>query len=106
MTTLPDMLPAMPSSAFAAPWQAQIFALVVALEKRGLFPWRDFQAQLTAAIAAAPAAQQGPDFYYRHWLHAAEQLLAGLGQLDHDTLAARTRSLKAAAPAHPDHHHP
>jgi nitrile hydratase accessory protein len=97
-------LPGMPTTVFTAPWQAQIFALVVALERRGLFPWADFQAALTAAIAAAPIAEQGPDFYYRHWLQAAEQLLANIDQIRDVDLATRVQALRATTPVH--HHHP
>lgn len=94
-------------SGFSAPWQAQIFALVVTLEARGLFPWSAFQAALTAAIAAAPAEQQTPEFYYRHWLNAAEHLLRDLGQCDAADLTSRIQALRAVAPAHThDHHHP
>jgi nitrile hydratase accessory protein len=98
------MPPEMPTAVFTAPWQAQIFALVVALEKRGLFPWALFQAELTAAIAAAPVEQQGPDDYYRHWLHAAEHLLANIDQVRDTDLATRVQTLKAAPTVH--HHHP
>jgi nitrile hydratase accessory protein len=60
------------SPVFAAPWQAQIFAMVVALHERGVFPWAQFQSQLIAAINQAPLDEQGPEFYYRQWLQAAE----------------------------------
>jgi nitrile hydratase accessory protein len=82
---------------FAAPWQAQIFALVVALHERGLFPWRDFQAALIDAIAAAPLAEQGADFYYRHWLRAAETLFQRLGLIAEADLLHRIADVEAAA---------
>lgn len=82
---------------FAAPWQAQIFALVVALHERGLFPWRDFQAALIATIAEAPVAEQGGAFYYRHWLRAAEALFQRLGLIAEADLLHRIAEVEAAA---------
>lgn len=57
-------------SVFAAPWEARVFALIVALQDRGLLSWPDFQAQLAAEITAHPTQP-----YYVSWLHAASDLL-------------------------------
>ena len=80
----------------AAPWQAQIFAIVVSLAERGRFPWPEFQRRLAAAIAAATAAEQGADRYYEHWLAAAEGLIAELDLVDAGELRARIAELDAA----------
>lgn len=85
---------------FATPWQAQIFALVVALHERGVFPWAEFQSRLITTINRAPQDEQGPDFYYRHWLQAAEELLHRLNLLDAAELIMRTEEVTEAA-----HHH-
>jgi nitrile hydratase accessory protein len=81
---------------FAAPWQAQIFAIVVGLAERGLFPWPEFQKRLVAAIAAAPPGEQGPEHYYEHWLAAAEALFAELGLVDAAAIGARIAELRPA----------
>lgn len=93
-------LPGLPGGSegpvFAAPWQAQIFALVVGLAERGLFPWAEFQRRLIAAIAAADPAEQGADRYYEHWLAAAETLVAELGLVAPGELGARVAELRPA----------
>lgn len=79
---------------FAAPWQAQIFALVVGLAERGRFPWPEFQKRLVAAIAAAGADEQGPEHYYEHWLAAAEALFAELDLVSGAEVRARIAELR------------
>jgi nitrile hydratase accessory protein len=98
--------PATDSPTFAEPWQAQIFALVVALHERGLFQWSAFQALLIDTIESAPHHLQGPEFYYRHWLGAAERLFAETGLVLSADLAARSQALAAPNTAAHDHHHP
>lgn len=97
---LPAGLPGLPVGSegpvFAAPWQAQIFALVVGLAERGLFPWPEFQRRLIAAIGGADPAEQGADHYYEHWLAAAEGLIAELELVDAGELDARIAELDAA----------
>jgi nitrile hydratase accessory protein len=73
--------------AFAEPWQAQAFAIVVALSERGLFSWAAWTQALGAEIARAP---QRP--YYESWLQALENILEEKG-------AARPGALKALAQA-------
>jgi nitrile hydratase accessory protein len=78
-------LPGLPRDAdgpvFGAPWQAQAFAMAVALHERGLFTWPEWAHVLAGRIQAAPA-QPGEDAnaaYYRQWLEALEQLVAEKG---------------------------
>jgi nitrile hydratase accessory protein len=75
---------------FGAPWQAQAFALAVALHERGLFTWPEWAATLADEIAAAQAAgdPDGGDSPYDHWLAALERLVAQSGVTDATTLAA------------------
>lgn len=81
----PALLPGMPQQGgepvFAAPWQAQAFALVLALHQRGLFSWPEWAEELARQIAAAQAAGDADrgDTYYRHWLAALEALVAAKG---------------------------
>jgi nitrile hydratase accessory protein len=89
----PSLLPGMPQAdgeaVFAEPWQAQAFAMALALHQRGLFSWAEWAAALSRQIAAAQAAGDADraDTYYRHWLAALESLVAAKGASSHDELA-------------------
>ncbi len=63
---------------FAEPWQAEVFAMVVALHESGLFSWSEWAEMLSAEVHRADAATDGHD-YYEHWLAALEKLLAKKG---------------------------
>jgi nitrile hydratase accessory protein len=66
---------------FREPWEAQAFALAVALNARGLLTWTEWAAALGEEIKRAQAAGD-PDLgntYYRHWLAALERLVAHKG---------------------------
>ena len=66
---------------FGAPWQAQVFAMTLALYEHGLFTWPEWAETLARCIAAAPAqsGEDPGDAYYRQWLAALEQMVAGKG---------------------------
>jgi nitrile hydratase accessory protein len=77
-----DAIPGLPRDAdgpvFAEPWEAQAFALAVALHERGLFTWPEWAEALGREIDRAQRAGD-PDTgatYYRHWLAALERLVA------------------------------
>ena len=73
---------------FGEPWQAQAFAMTLALHERGLFTWGEWAAALAAEIKRAQAegdADTG-ETYYSHWLNALEKLVADKGVATHDTL--------------------
>lgn len=57
---------------FAEPWQAQVFALTVKLNERGLFSWSEWSESLGLALIGA--AEDGSD-YYERWLVALSELL-------------------------------
>src|SRR5690606_32248934 len=63
---------------FAEPWQAEAFALAVALQDRGLFLPGEWARALGAEVGQPLAAVDGSD-YYDHWLAALEKLLAEKG---------------------------
>jgi nitrile hydratase accessory protein len=85
---------------FAEPWQAQAFALVVALHQRGLFTWSEWAAELSRQVARPGAAQDGSD-YYQHWLAALEVLLSDKGVAARDRIEAVSASWQRAAHATP-----
>jgi nitrile hydratase accessory protein len=66
---------------FRAPWEAQAFAMTLALHERGLFTWTEWAHELARHIAAAHSAGDADlgDTYYRHWLAALEALVATKG---------------------------
>jgi len=90
---LGEALPSLPRDAggpvFREPWEAQAFAMTLALYRRGLFTWPEWAAALAAAIGRAQP-QGDPDrgdTYYRHWLAALEGLVAARGVADPASLA-------------------
>jgi nitrile hydratase accessory protein len=66
---------------FRAPWQAQAFAMTLALYERGLFTWPEWAQALAARIQAAPAqpGEDAGDAYYRQWLETLEGMVAAKG---------------------------
>ncbi len=66
---------------FREPWEAQAFAMALALHERGVFTWNEWADTLSSEIKRAQAAGD-PDTgetYYRHWLAALERLIAVKG---------------------------
>jgi nitrile hydratase accessory protein len=84
---------------FAAPWEAQAFAITLALVARGLFTWREWATALADAIRRAQAAGD-PDTgetYYRHWLSALECLVAAKDLATPETLERYRAAWERAA---------
>ena len=85
---LPDITRDDDGPVFREPWEAQAFAMALALHGRGLFNWKEWAATLADEIRRA---QQGGDpdtgeTYYRHWLATLERLIAEKGVTTSDTL--------------------
>lgn len=87
-----DVLDAIPagqrSPTFKEPWEAQAFALTVALHRRGAFTWNEWATTLGDEIKKAQALGD-PDLggtYYQHWLAAIERLVREKGIATDDTL--------------------
>jgi|SRR5438874_5219212 len=85
-------IPSVPSDddgpVFRAPWEAQAFAMALALHERGLFTWNEWAATLAQEIKRAQA-EGDPDTgetYYLHWLATLERLIAEKGVASSDTL--------------------
>jgi nitrile hydratase accessory protein len=77
---------------FREPWEAQAFAMALALHERGLFSWNEWADTLAQEIKRAQASGD-PDTgesYYRHWLATLERLIAEKGIATPQTLR-RTR---------------
>jgi nitrile hydratase accessory protein len=73
---------------FREPWEAQAFAITLALHERGLFTWAEWAATLAAEIKRAQAAGD-PDTggtYYLHWLAALERIVSENDVTTADTL--------------------
>lgn len=100
---LREALPELPQDAegpvFKAPWEAQAFAMTLALHQRGVFTWTEWAAVLSQAIRDAQAAGD-PDTgenYYRHWLVALERIAAAKGLVSDTMLAHRKGEWEEAA---------
>ena len=78
-------------AAFAEPWQAEAFALVVHLHEGGAFTWSEWAAALAAEIAAAGPDDDGGR-YYEHWLAALERLATEHGMAGREALAERAEA--------------
>lgn len=112
--TVPVALDALPlprdadGPVFAAPWEAQAFAIVVRLFEQGHYSWPEWVKYLSAEIAAAKNAPDPAQAsaYYEQWLAAAEKLVVAKGLTSAEELAERKRQLASAPPpAHTHHHH-
>lgn len=102
MNRVPD-LPGLPRDeggpVFAAPWQAQAFAMTLALYERGLFTWPEWAQALAGRIVADPAqpGEDANDAYYRQWLAALEDMVARKGAGSPTELAVLQRAWDRAA---------
>jgi nitrile hydratase accessory protein len=86
------IVPGIPSDGdgpvFREPWEAQAFAMALALHQRGLFTWNEWASTLADEIKRAQA-NGDPDTgetYYRHWLATLERLVAAKGVASSQTL--------------------
>lgn len=88
---------------FGEPWQAQAFAMTVALHEKGAFTWTEWASALAAAIEAEAADSQQPQgsAYYQCWLRALERLAAEKGLVDSAILSTRAEAWRRAAHATP-----
>lgn len=77
---------------FREPWEAQAFALTVALHERGAFSWPEWSAALAEEIERA-----GDAGYYHSWLRALERLVAERQLTDAATLERYRHAWEHAA---------
>lgn len=99
----PESLPGLPRDhngpVFRAPWEAQAFAMALALHEWGVFTWPEWASALAEAIARAQAGGD-PDTgstYYAHWLDALEALVRHKGLTNADQLHAIEHAWEDAA---------
>ena len=84
---------------FKAPWEAQAFAMAVALHAGGVFAWKEWALTLSEVIGEVrqrAEADTGAD-YYRHWLTALERIAASKGIVTAALLDERRRQWDEAA---------
>jgi len=80
-----DALPDLPRDddgpVFAEPWQAQAFAMTLALHEAGRFTWAEWVEVFSDEIKRAGSAGDPDrgDAYYHHWLNALERIAADKG---------------------------
>jgi nitrile hydratase accessory protein len=106
VSDLPELRRALPElpcdgagPVFNAPWEAQAFAMTLALHERGIFTWKEWAQSLAQAIREAQFAGD-PDTgetYYAHWLTALERITTAKGLVTGGVLARRKDEWGAAA---------
>lgn len=85
---------------FREPWEAEAFALVVALQDRGVFTAVEWADALGKQVHGDHAAEDGHD-YYEHWLAALESLLAAKGLASPEAVSDIAAAWQRAAHATP-----
>ena len=91
-----------PEHPFAAPWQAQAFAMTVSLHEQGVFTWAEWTAALSDALGAD--TRDGA-MNYQCWVLALERLIdqkTGTTEAQRADLALAWRRAAQATP----HGHP
>jgi nitrile hydratase accessory protein len=88
---------------FNEAWEAEAFAIVVALHEAKLFSWSEWTAALAREIAAAsrPGDRDPDDSYYLCWLAALERIVVNKGAVSRSTLEARKAAWARAAEVTP-----
>jgi nitrile hydratase accessory protein len=88
---------------FREPWEAQAFAMTLALYEQGLFTWTEWAQALSGEIRRAQAAGDRDDgsTYYRQWLAAIERIVGDKGIASEAILAERRSAWDRAAHATP-----
>jgi nitrile hydratase accessory protein len=99
ITASPELPRGADGPVFRAPWEAQAFALALALHERGAFTWTEWTQTLAAVIGEV--RQRGEpdagDEYYRHWLTALERIASAKHLASAEALSRRRREWEEAA---------
>lgn len=80
---------------FSEPWQAQAFAMTVALHEAGALSWVEWADALSAQLDTDP--NDDGTRYWNHWLAALETLMSAKGVTSPAALAEREAAWHAAA---------
>ena len=103
LLAMQDELSGLPRDAdgpiFNAPWEAQAFAMTLALHERGEFSWKEWAETLAAVIGEVKQrgeADTGAN-YYRHWMTALERISARKGIVTEALLQERRALWEEAA---------
>ncbi len=106
-----DDLPRLPRDeagpVFREPWEAEAFAMTVALHARGVFTWPQWAAALAAEFTSAREAgvhDDGRD-YYRHWFAALERLATRSALATPEEILHRAHTIETARARDHDHDH-
>jgi nitrile hydratase accessory protein len=81
---------------FEEPWQAQLFALTVALAEAGHFGWAEWVARLSPRVR-----DTAPEAYWTAWADALVEMLEARGIAGAAEVAALARRWQDAARATP-----
>ena len=96
-----------PAKPFDEPWQAQAFALVVALNEAGHLPWDEWAEAFSSTLAASqpndagavseplPQSAEANAVYWRSWLQTLEQLLHARAMVKPLQLTAHREAVRA-----------
>lgn len=79
---------------FAAPWQAQVFAMTVTLHERGAFTWAEWARTLAQHVSGG--RPDGSD-YFERWADALAELLRSRGIATEEDIERGTRAWHEAA---------
>ena len=82
---------------FAAPWQAQAFAMAVALNEQGVFTWSEWAEVFSRELAGECDVAR----YYDHWLAALEKILEQKTVIGRSERISRRDAFDRAARATP-----
>lgn len=85
-----------PDAPFEEPWQAQLFALTVALNEAGHFTWPEWAEVFGPRVQSVEA-----EHYWQIWSEALVVMLEERGISDADAVNALTERWQAAARATP-----
>ena len=85
---------------FSEPWQAQLFAITIALNEAGHFTWQHWAETLGSVLKQAGEDDQAEN-YFQHWAKALEQILAGQDILPVEEVNIRAKQWQRAALATP-----
>ncbi len=89
---MPGSMAAGGEPVFSEPWEAQAFAMVVALHDRGLFEWREWAELLGSHLAE----QADGETYYESWLKALQSMISRLELVNSEEIERRDTEWRAA----------